>query len=275
MTMDKQDMHDGDRNAAAGRERLLELLADRAVFGLEPAEEAELAGLLRDHPAADVESLDRVAASVAVAVGGALPAALPAGLRARLGADLGARPAAAAARPGGRMLAAAIACLATAASLLVLLGRGGDEPEHPAGQPHPHPSAPTVASPAAMQREELLATVPDAMQLDCEAVAGGNASPAAGDVIWSSSRQRGFLRIGGLTANDATKSRYQVWIIDGDRGTPVPGGTFDVAAGGEVVVPILPRGFVQGPRMFAVTLEPADAGRDTDFDREKVVARAE
>lgn len=273
MTTEKQDMHDGERNAAAGRERLLELLAERAVFGLDPAEEAELAGLLRDHPAADVEGLDRVAASVAVALGGAAPAALPAGLRARLGAGRGARPAAAAARPGGRMLAAAIALVATAASLLVLLGRGSHEAEHPAGPPRP--PAPTVASPAAMQREELLATVPDAVQLDCEAVAGGNASPAAGDVIWSPSRQRGFLRIGGLTANDATKNRYQVWIIDGDRGTPVPGGTFDVAAGGEVVVPILPRGFVQGPRMFAVTLEPADAGRDTDFDREKVVARAE
>ena len=113
------------------------------------------------------------------------------------------------------------------------------------------------------------------MQLDCEAVADGAAAPAAGDVVWSPSRQRGFLRIGGLAANEPARSRYQVWIIDGDRGTPVPGGTFDVAAGGEVVVPILPRGFVQGPRMFAVTLEPANAVSESAFDREKVVARAE
>lgn len=264
-------MHDGDHTGAAGRERLLELLADRAVFGLEAAEEAELAGLLRDHPGIDAEGLDRVAAAVAVATSGAAPAALPAGLRARLASDLHRRPDVPAARPAKRVMAVTIAVLATAASLLLLLGRGGEQPRPAA----PVPTAAPVTATAAVQRDELIATVPDAVQLDCEAVAEGSAAPAAGDVVWSPSRQRGFLRIGGLAANEPARSRYQVWIIDGERGTPVPGGTFDVAADGEVVVPILPRGFVQGPRMFAVTLEPANAVSASAFDREKVVARAE
>jgi hypothetical protein len=269
MTMEKREMHDGDRTGAAAHERLLELLADRAVFGLEDAEEAELAGLLRDHPGTDVESLDRLAATVAVAAGRTVDEAVPAGLRARLAADLRRRPAAA--RPDRWPVAAGIAVLATAASLLLLLGRGGDEPQRQPQAPVPAP----VAATAAVQRDELLATVPDTVQLDCEAVADGGGQPAAGDVVWSPSRQRGFLRIGGLTPNEPATSRYQVWIIGGDGGTPVPGGTFDVAAGGEVVVPILPRGFVQGPRMFAVTLEPAGAVAESAFDRERVVVRAE
>lgn len=274
MTMEKRDMHIGGRDAPAGRERLLELLADRAVFGLEAAEEAELAGLLQDHSGIDAEGLDRVAAAVAVATGGTPPAALPAGLRARLAADLRRQSSATpAVRSGGRVVAAALAVLATAASLLLVLGWGGEEPQPRLAATEP--VAPVVAATAAVQRDELLSTVPDAMRLDCEAVADKGGEPAAGDVVWSPSRQRGFLRIGGLARNEPAKSRYQVWIIDGDRGTPVPGGAFDVTAGGEVVVPILPQGFVQGPRMFAVTLEPADAGRDADFDRGRVVARAE
>ncbi len=264
-------MHDGERVDAAGRERLFELLADRAVFGLEAAEEAELAGLLRDHPGTDVESLDRVAAAVAVATGRAAPVALPAGLRARLEAGLRRPAEPPAARPGRRLVAGAIAVLATAASLLLLLDRSGQEPLPEVIAP----AVPPVAATAHGQRNELLATVPDAVRLDCEAVAEGREEPAVGDVVWSPSRQRGFLRIGGLATNEPATSRYQVWIIDGDRGTPVPGGAFDVTAGGEVVVPILPRDFVQGPRMFAVTLEPADAGRDSTFDRERVVARAQ
>jgi len=274
MTIEKRDMHIGERDAPAGRERLLELLADRAVFGLEAVEEAELAGLLRDHPGIDAEDLDRIAAAVAVATGGPASAALPAGLRARLAADLRRQSSAApAVRSGGRTVAATLAVLATAASLLLVLGRGGDEPQPRMAATKP--AAAVVAATAAVQREELLATVPDAMRLDCEAVADGGGKPTAGDVVWSPSRQRGFLRIGGLATNEPARSRYQVWIIDGDRGTPVPGGAFDVTAAGTVVVPILPQGFVQGPRMFAVTLEPADAGHDADFDRRRVVARAE
>lgn len=261
-------MRDDEQRHGSANERLLDLLADRAVFGLDGPEEEELAALLRDRPAPDAEPLERLAAAVAVATGPT--AALPAELRSRL---LGAarrfrhRDEPAPRRIAPR-LAAAVA-VATAASVLLLLGRRHEEPAAPAA------AAAKVAPTPAAQREELLATVQDAVRLDCAAAADrAGEQRAFGDVVWSPSRQRGFLRIRGLPPNPQAESRYRVWIIDGDRGTPVSGGVFDVTAAVEdVVVPILPRGFVQGPTMFAVTLE--QPGADDGFDGQRVVARAE
>jgi hypothetical protein len=273
MKQEKHDVQDSTSHGAPSRERLLELLADRAVFGLDAAEEAELAGLLADHPAADTDGLDRLAAAVAMATG-RMAGELPAGLKARLEADMERmRAGPVSVRSGRSLRVAAAALLATAAGLLFFVGRREPEPQR---QPVPAAPAPVVAATPALQREELLATVSDAVRLDCAAADGeAEQGTASGDVVWSPSRQRGFLRIGGLLANDPAESRYQVWIIDGDRGAPVPGGLFDVTAAGDVVVPILPRGFVQGPTMFAITREPATGGRDVAFDRERVVVRAE
>lgn len=271
------DMHDLNRALEPAAERLRELLADRAAFGLDDAAEHELAELLRHHPAEDAEAYDRIAAAVAVTTGGT--AALPPAVRARLRDDARRFRAPATRRSAGRWLAAAVAAaLATAASLL-LVGRR-DEPAAPPAAPLAEPSAVAVkvAPTPAVQREELLATVADAVRLDCAAAAeaGAGTRQAQGDVVWSPSRQRGFLRIRGLHPNDPARRQYQVWIVDGDRGTPVPGGVFDVAGeDGDVVVPILPRAFVQGPTMFAVTVEPPGGAADAGFDRDRVVARAE
>lgn len=271
-------MHDLNKASVPAPDRLRELLADRAAFGLDAATERELADLLRDHPAEDAEAYDRIAAAVAVATGGA--AELPAPVRARL-RDAARRFQAPAARPrAGRWIAAVLgSVLATAASLLLLIGRR-EEPADPAPSSAAEPPAVTarIAPTPAVQREELLATVADAVRLDCAAAAeaGSGTRQAQGDVVWSPSRQRGFLRIRGLAPNDPARRQYQVWIVDGDRGTPVPGGVFDVlGADGDVVVPILPRGFVQGPTMFAVTMEPPGGAADAGFDRDRVVARAE
>jgi len=51
----------------SGRERLLELLADRATQGLSAEESRELEALLREHPDVDADTLDRVAAAVYLA----------------------------------------------------------------------------------------------------------------------------------------------------------------------------------------------------------------
>ena len=74
-------MHEVNREPGPTTERLRELLADRALFGLDAAEERELAGLLRDHPAEDADALDRIAAAAALATGAT--AQLPDALRAR------------------------------------------------------------------------------------------------------------------------------------------------------------------------------------------------
>ncbi|MEX0670934.1 MAG: anti-sigma factor [Pirellulales bacterium] len=81
-----------------------------------------------------------------------------------------------------------------------------------------------------------------------------------GDVVWSQSRQQGFMRFRGLAANDPTVEQYQLWIFDADRDEdyPVDGGVFDVAASdsdGEIVVAIDARLPVGKPTLFAITVE--------------------
>jgi len=84
------------------------------------------------------------------------------------------------------------------------------------------------------------------------------AAQAAGDVVWHSGLQRGYMRIVGLPANDPRKNQYQLWIFDSTRDAkyPVDGGVFDVTEGGEVVVPITAALQVRSASLFAVTIEP-------------------
>lgn len=83
------------------------------------------------------------------------------------------------------------------------------------------------------------------------------ATTASGEVIWDAAHQRGVLRIRDLVPNDPRRAQYQLWIIDADRDAryPVDGGVFDVASGGEVLVPVTARLAVGHPTLFAVTLE--------------------
>jgi hypothetical protein len=280
------DMHDDVHRSRQLPERLLELLADRAVFGLDDAERRELEGLLRDHPAAEGAGLELIAAAVAVATAPGAAGDPPPGLEARLRDDarrFRSRPTPPVLARGIAMTA--MAALATAAGLLLMVGRPGDESTPPVAVPPLGDMATDVdrtvpvraGSTPAVQREELLENVQDVVRLDCAAGAGEQDDPRAlGDVVWSPSRQRGFLRIRGLTKNDPARSRYQIWIIDGSRGTPLPGGLFDIASeNGEVVVPILPRGFVQAPTMLAITVEEPGGADGSGFDRGRVVARAD
>lgn len=105
-------------------------------------------------------------------------------------------------------------------------------------------------------RNRLLATAPDLIQADWSA----GSTPivgAVGDVAWSTSRQRGFMRFRGMRANDPRAEQYQLWIFDRnqDEKTPVDGGVFNINSSGEVVVPIRPALQVREPYLFAVTIE--------------------
>ncbi len=62
-------------------DRLLELLADRALVGLDADEQHELDSLLQAHPDFDAESLDRTAALLDWAVSAAETEPLPQPLR--------------------------------------------------------------------------------------------------------------------------------------------------------------------------------------------------
>ena len=97
---------------------------------------------------------------------------------------------------------------------------------------------------------------------------------ASGDVVWSASAQRGFMRFTGLAPNDPTKLQYQLWIFDKDRDEryPVDGGVFDVGSTGEVIVPISAKLHVASPTLFSVTVE--QPGGVVVSKRERIVVTA-
>lgn len=84
-----------------------------------------------------------------------------------------------------------------------------------------------------------------------------NDKEVLGEVVWSESEQKGFMKFAGLAANDVAKEQYQLWIFDEtqDEKTPIDGGVFDVSANGEVLIPIKPTLKFKNPKLFAVTAE--------------------
>ena len=148
----------------------------------------------------------------------------------------------------------------TAAILLAVLGvqlyngRLDQQPER-AVIALPSPAAP-AESDLTQQRDELLSTSPDVLSATWSP---GNMKDleVTGDVVWSDSKQRGFMRFHGLPANDARTTCYQLWIFDKtqDEATPIDGGTFDVNSNGDLIVPIHASLQAEKPQMFALTIE--------------------
>lgn len=106
------------------------------------------------------------------------------------------------------------------------------------------------------QRSKLIASTADLVKADWSE--GPNPiNDAAGDVVWSSSQQQGFMRFRGLPVNDPTKAQYQLWIFDKNQSenTPIDGGVFDVSSDQEAVVPIQAKLRAENVYMFAVTIE--------------------
>ena len=84
-----------------------------------------------------------------------------------------------------------------------------------------------------------------------------DAESATGSVVWSDSKQEGYMEFAGMPANDPQVEQYQLWIFDTDTAQdhPVDGGVFDIDASGKGVVPIKPHNPVDKAVLFAVTLE--------------------
>lgn len=261
-------------------ERLDELLADRALVGLDAGEAAELEGLQLELGRAADDSLEHAAAALDLALSAGrreeLPPALARRLRSAGRAWVAGReqtapvsggpvpePASRAGSPtmsapaaGPRSAAAWIAALAAALVALVgwwprLAGGPGDAPSTPA------------------EARARLASRPGALELPWTATELG--AGASGDVLWSQDEQAGYLRIVGLAPNDASVEQYQLWIFDEGREHPVDGGVFDVEAG-EVLVPIDAKLRVSRPTLFAVTVERPGGVVVSDQQRIALVA---
>lgn len=107
-----------------------------------------------------------------------------------------------------------------------------------------------------LARTDLLASAKDLIQVEWKAGKTPLQESVSGDVVWSSSYQKGFMRLIGLPINDPLQEQYQLWIIDPLRDDePVDGGVFDISQPGEVIVPIQAKLRVTKPAAFAITIE--------------------
>jgi len=237
-----------------------ELLADRATDGLLEAEASELEAL--GGTGDDSFDLAAGAAALAELARTGDGEALPELLAARVLAEARKRASTGSARAEGpgrreRDRRASLGWLAAlAAAVVAAFGWSRPPKVVEKVQLVEVPAPPPRVLTAAERRAELLAQAPDAKTIGWSATPDPAARGASGDVVWSESRQQGYMRIKGLAANDRRAAQYQLWIFDArrDAAHPVDGGVFDVEDG-EVVVPIHAAIRVFEPKLFAITVE--------------------
>lgn len=235
-------------------ERLSELSADRALFGLGAAEALELERLQALHGAGEASELELAAAELDVALAGQTHEPMPDSVRAALSRageqwiaarqtstdwEGTSRESPPSESPRGAAWPIAGWVLAAAAGVLAVLG----------WLPHgPQPAR----TDAPAQSYVALRAAPGTLNPSFQATE--HAPGASGDVVWSQASQQGVLHLVGLPQNDPRVEQYQLWILDAEQKQPIDGGVFDVA-GGEGWIAIDPKLGVARPTAFAVTLE--------------------
>ena len=237
----------------ASGDRLQQLLADRATEGLDMAEWPELEHLIREQNELGWDDLDLAAAAIDLTFEHAEPEQPPeavlAAVRARAREHFSAPRAIRDATERrevplspwmGRLAYAAAVLIVCSAVVFVIadLERGST-------------TDPT------RERASLIAESTDVVRLDFKPLVEQPYGGVAGDVVWSSDRQRGFLRLTGMPVNDPSRTQYQLWIVDPQRDDePVDGGVFDIeSASGEIVIPIDAKLRVLEPTAFVITAE--------------------
>jgi len=241
------------------RQRLMDLLADRATCGLSLTECVELDELACAAEDVDLDIFDRIAAEIAVATDHAqlappMPDRLRRSLLASLPRHVYATTTNTTSEPSSLPLRLIIPWV-TAAAAIIVAAIALTETRPP-------------ASPS--ERDAWTDRSPDLQRL---ALAGDD-QRIVGEIVWSTDQQRGILRITGLQPNDPKDLQYQLWIFDAarqDRGEAmhaVDGGVFDVDDDGTVTISITPAIRVFSPALFAVTSEPPGGvvRHDPDLD---------
>jgi len=236
-------------------DRLQDLLADRAIVGLDAPEAEELRRLLAEEDTALREDeFDLAAAALTLALG-VEEEPLPERLRERLeraaGEFVPSTPAAPRVRDEVVERPTVIARIGwapwlIAAAALVIAAIGWLRP-----------AAPTEAEAPLPAQFASLRSAEGTMLIEWQALDDPVAKGATGEVVWNDTEQRGFMRFAGLAPNDPTEQQYQLWIFDATRPeeTPVDGGVFDINEAGEVIVPINAKLPVREAAAFAITVE--------------------
>ncbi len=259
------------------RERRDELLAQRALWGLDETQAAELNAL----GGSDDWTLELTAATLTTCFMEDEFEAAPAALIAKLQADAKLQARQAPAVEHLEVVSESLAqdrdqapqhetsgatsnflpwLLAAAATLLAALLAWG----------RLAPGEPLIDG-----RAQLIASASELRQLDWNQGPSPRSGAASGDVVWSDAEQIGYMRFSGLPSNDPSEFQYQLWIFDGQRDAarPVDGGVFDIdSSTGEVIVKIDAKIIVHEAAAFAVTIE--QPGGVVVSDREHIVATA-
>ncbi len=262
------------------QEMLFDLLAKKAIYGLDETEQRQIDEL--DQGTADMEfhSLEITAAAISMA-GLDSHEPLPAHLRANIIANAvqhlivtqnvaeGPWPPPAKVYESRDIFSpspspsrsifgwlgwatAAVACMVLAANIFFTRFQPGTEQ----ATVNPPVETPKVLT-AAQMRDEFMRSTP---KMTKATWAPGNVKEmkqVSGDVVWSDEKQEGYMLLKGLAHNDKSKETYQLWLYDKtqDKKTPIDGGVFDVTADGDVVIPIKAKLNTLGPSMFAITIE--------------------
>lgn len=252
------------------RELMLDLLCEKFVYGLSDEDASKLDSLGYDPK--EAEAIELTVAALTIA-GAELEAPMPKSLHDRIhasamevvgtrGFDLDAEAATEPPRQivlsGGRSpwfgwlgwAVAAAACVTLAVTLF-------SRPEsRQANLPPVSTPTPEERLTPAQQRQKLIESPNELVRADWGPGKMQDIS-VSGDVVWSEDKQVGYMRLKGLPKNDPNKETYQLWIVDAaqDPKTPIDGGVFDVAADGEVVIPIDAKIKVRDPKAFAITIE--------------------
>lgn len=241
------------------RDRLWELLADRATQGLAEHESRELDALLRQYPDVDADAMDRAAAAVDLAFASD-DGPMPVSLRDRIAAGIpdssqGTGPIAVI---GNRRSSTYLGWLAAAACLALAVAAWW-------------PSSRTTPSPK-VDRLALLSK-PGTIKGDWGDWDKPEIPGVKGEVVWNEAEQRGFMTFTGLPPANASKEVYQLWIID-ERGMEqrISGAIFE-GGSGEVVVPISPRIKTKNAAAFAVTIEEPGGTWVSNMKRRVVIAQ--
>lgn len=164
---------------------------------------------------------------------------------------------------------AAAACLILVANLYLTRVQPGQQL---AGGPTPTPVS-EILTPA-QERQKMMGSSPDMIKATVAKGNVGEITDISGDIVWSDSKQAGYVRLRGLPMNDNKKQQYQLWIFDETQSdkTPIDGGVFDVNENGEVTIPIKATLKTRKPKMFAITVE--QPGGVMVSTREKIAALA-
>lgn len=270
------------------RQRLDELLVDRATGGLDRTDALELEGMLSVLPDSEADSMDLAAAAFDLSLSEDLEEELPPTLRATIANDAQlfykninlVKPAdedrnqkvvpftvkdnqqKPSAPDGNGQLIAWSGWVAAAAILVFSI--------FTTWQPQQN-------DPPELARERLLATPNKYVSWDWATTEDPAAVQAKGDVVFSIDQQEGYMRIQGLKPNNPEKEVYQLWIFDETRNNkfPVDGGVFTIESeeNNEVVIPIDSKLLIRQPNLFAITVE--EPGGVVVSGRERIVLLAQ